>query len=117
AGDDWNKINYLRGDAAQAAAKDKPALYYYSRLYRYRFGIAKQKSITDALRAALPNAAIGANYSPHHGHAYLGEVFQWVSAFREGGMTMPWSEDYIWQAPVGSQQMNSLSLDLVRCGI
>ena len=30
---------------------------------------------------------------------------------------MPWSEDYIFQAPVGSQQMNFLSLDLFRAGI
>ena len=51
---------------------------------------------------------IGANFSPHHGgsaHTYLGEVFQWVSCFREDGMTLPWAEDYIFQIPVGSQQM------------
>ena len=30
---------------------------------------------------------------------------------------MPWAEDYIFQVPVGSQQMNFLSLDLFRAGI
>ncbi len=32
-------------------------------------------------------------------------------------MTMPWSEDYIWQVPVGSQQMSAISLDIFRAGI
>lgn len=113
-GDDWQKI-HLDSDAA--AAKDEPAIYYYSRVYVNRFGIAHLKQVTDVLRRALPNAGIGANYSPHQGHPYLGEVAKWVSAFREGALTMPWSEDYAWQPPVGTQQMNSLSLDLLRCGI
>jgi len=30
----------------------------------------------------------------------------WVTLFREGGMTLPWSEDYAWQVPIGTQQMN-----------
>jgi hypothetical protein len=113
AGDDWEKVRFSPG----ASGKDHPELYYYSHIYANRFGIAQLKSITDVLRQTLPNATIGANFSPHHGHPYLGNVAQWVSLFREGGMTMPWGEDYAWQVPVGSQQMNSLSLDLFRGGV
>lgn len=111
---DWEKLVY---SPDPAAAKDHPGLYYYSRVYANRFGIARLKQVSDVLRAALPNAGIGANFSPHQGHPYLGEVAKWVSAFREGALTMPWSEDYAWQPPIGSQQMNSLSLDLFRCGV
>ncbi|MEO5618669.1 MAG: hypothetical protein ABIS67_12955, partial [Candidatus Eisenbacteria bacterium] len=113
-GDDWEKV---RWSPAIDAAQSNPSLFYYSRLYQYRYGIAQQKAKTVALREFLPNAQVGANYSPHHGHFYLGETFSWVSLFREGAMTMPWSEDYIWQVPVGSQQMSAISLDIFRAGI
>jgi hypothetical protein len=90
---------------------------YYWKLYRYHYGIQALKEKTDILRKWLPRALIGANFSPHHGEFYLGQTHKWVTLFREGGMTMPWSEDYIFQIPVGSQQMNFLSLDLFRAGI
>ena len=32
-------------------------------------------------------------------------------------MTMPWAEDYAWQIPIGTQQMNFLGLDQFRAGI
>jgi hypothetical protein len=114
AGGDWSKIVY--NVAADTAAKN-PRLYYYSSLYRHQYGIEQQKALTDAIGRHLPNAGIGANYSPHHGHPYLGETHVWVSLFRRGGMTMPWSEDWIFQVPVGTQQMNSLGLDLFRAGL
>lgn len=110
----WQEIDYSPG------AKDEPGLYYWSQRYRHHYGIQAIKSRTDILRRHLPNAGIGANFSPHHGgyvHAYLGEVYKWVTCFREEGMTMPWSEDYIWQVPVGTEQMNSINLDLFRAGL
>jgi len=114
AGNDWDRIAYSgSGDNA----REKPTLFYYSELYRRHYGSEAQKQLTDIMRRWLPNALVGVNYSPHHGHFYLGDTHQWVSLFREGGMTMPWSEDYIFQVPVGSQQMNFLSLDLFRAGI
>jgi hypothetical protein len=114
AGEDWEKINFgLPGETSRT----KPGLFYFSTLYRHHYGIQAQNQLTQVLKRWLPNALIGANYSPHHEHFYLGETHKWVSLFREGGMTMPWSEDYIFQVPVGSQQMNFLSLDLFRAGI
>lgn len=96
-----------------------PGRYYWCARYRNHFGIQQMKALTDVLRANLPNAGIGANYSPHHGapaHAYLGEVHKWVTCFRDDGLTLPWSEDYIWQLPVGSPRMNGINLDLFRAG-
>ena len=37
--------------------------------------------------------------------------------FREDGFTLPWSEDWIWQMPVLSQQIMTLSLDAFRSGV
>lgn len=113
-GNDWSKV--LWSPAAETA-KTNPPLFYYSRLYQNHYGIAHQKALTDALKDSLPNALIGANFSPHHAHYYLGETFSWVSLFREHGMTMPWTEDYVWQVPVGTQQMSFISLDVFRAGI
>lgn len=96
-----------------------PAQFYWSKRFAYDFGIHKIKERTDILRQQLPNAGIGANFSPHYPqeHLYLGEVFKWVSVFREGGMTLPWGEDYIWQVPVASPQVNNINLDLFRAGL
>lgn len=116
AGDDWSKIQFN----ADPKLKDtKPGLYYWSARFQHAYGIAKIKELTDALRKHLPNAHIGANFSPHHGgyeHSYLAPVFQWVNCFREDGMTLPWAEDYAWQVPIGTQQMNGINLDLFRAG-
>ena len=30
---------------------------------------------------------------------------------------MPWAKDYIWQVPIGTQQMNSIVLDMFRAGV
>lgn len=114
SGGDWQKIQYA---PQPATADSKPALYYFSRRYAEHHGIQQQKQRTDILRRYLPNAGIGANFSPHHPPEYIGEVHKWVTLFRRQGMTMPWSEDYIWQIPVGSQQMNFMNLDLCRAGI
>lgn len=118
-GNDWSKISYGPKYNAEYV-KASPGLYYWSRRYQHHYGIMSLKKLTDMLLKYLPNARIGANFSPHHGgarHAYLGEVHKWVSLFRKGGMTMPWGEDYVWQLPVGSPQMNFINLDLSRAGI
>ena len=113
---DWKAISYN----VDAKTKDsKPGVYYWSKRYQYHFGIRSIKERTDILRHHLPNAGIGANYSPHfpQEHMFLGEVFKWVTIFRQDGMTLPWSEDYIWQVPVGTPQMNNINLDLFRAGL
>ncbi len=117
SGGDWAKIVYSPDAGLR---QSKPGLFYWSARYRHHSGIEAIKRETDVLRRWLPNAQIGANFSPQHGgagHFYQGEVFQWVNCFRQEGLTLPWSEDYIWGVPVGSQQMNAISLDLFRAGL
>jgi len=113
AGESWENVVYSPQDET---AEAKPELYYYSRRYLDYYGIQAQKVKTDATLRDQPDAMVGANYSPH-GTRFLGEVHKWVTLFREGGMTMPWSEDYIWQLPMGTQQMNFINLDLFRAGL
>lgn len=103
----------------EATKRSDPARYYWSKRYQHHFGIQAIKERTDILRRHFPQAGVGANFSPHYPqqHAYLGEVYKWVTVFRESGMTLPWSEDYIWQVPVGTPQMNHINLDLFRAGL
>jgi len=118
------KTNGVRGSFAfntdPALRQNNPLQYYWSCRYANYYGRQQMKALTDVLRKNLPNAGIGANFSPHHDaptHAYLGTVSQWVTCFREDGLTLPWSEDYAWQLPIGSQQMNGINLDLFRAGL
>ncbi len=110
----WGQIRYAPD---RQTARTNPSLYYYSQRYRRHYGIGALKAHTDLIRQYLPNAGIGANYSPHHGHFYLGEAHKWVSVFRQNAMTMPWSEDYAWLVPLGTQQMSLINLDLFRAGL
>ena len=55
--------------------------YYWSRRYQHHYGMKRMKERTDLLRKHLPNAGIGANYSPLPLHRYLGEVHKWVTTF------------------------------------
>ncbi len=97
--------------------RSHPGLHYWSKVYGYRFGIQALKTRTDILRKCLPAAAIGANFSPHIAPMYLGSTHQFVSLFREGGLTMPWGEDYVWQVPVVSPQVTGLMVDTFRAAL
>jgi len=116
AGDDWAKVVY----GTESKLKEtNPGVYYWSMRYLYAYGIQAIKAQTDVMRKYLPNAGVGANFSPYFpsDHAYLGETFKWVTCFREDGMTEPWSEDWAFGLPIGTQQMNGINLDLLRAGI
>ena len=109
----WDTITWSIDEKQKTT---QPGLYYWSRRYQYDYGIRTIKQRTDILRKHFPNAGIGANFSPHYPqeHMFLGEVFKWVSVFRKSGMTLPWSEDYIWQVAIGTPQMNHINFDLFR---
>lgn len=103
-------------------------LFYYSTRFVHETALGRFAGITKQISAALPKAKVGANFSPtsyftdprdgkQGAFAYTGEVYEWISTFRAGAMTLPWSEDWIWQSPVGSQQMMTLLVDVLRSGI
>ena len=86
------------------------------------------QAVITALGKLLKKAKFGANFSPTGYYTdpntgdqnclnYIGWTFQWVRVFREEALTLPWGEDWIWQTPVGTQQMMALSIDAMRSGI
>lgn len=113
----WEEVKY---SISQDDMKRDPKIYYWSKKFTNDYGINKIKELTDILRKHFKEVGIGANFSPHHGgykYSYLGETHKWIRCFRKEALTMPWAEDYIWQIPVGSPQMNGINLDLLRGGI
>lgn len=114
AGDDWSKLRYAPD--AETVRKNPP-LYFFSRRYAYSYGIDELKRRTDLILRYLPNAGVGAVFSPMQGVPYLGATHQWTRLFDQQGLTMPWSEDFLWTAPLGSQQMNFLNVDLFRAAL
>lgn len=63
-----------------------------------------------------PHVLTGANYSPHHGCLYYGPIYQWVDLFKHQGMTMFWSEDYLFSVPE-PPQLVSWSFAQMRCAV
>jgi len=114
SGGDYARVRYApeREKAATHSSE-----FYYSNLFAYEYGRRSLRERTTALRQCFPNAGIGANFSPHREHLYLGSTHQWIAPFRDGSLTMPWGEDYVFQVPVASPQVNSLSIDMFRAAI
>eukprot|EP01052_Picozoa_sp_SAG31_P031774 SAG31_NODE_3406_length_4308_cov_2.231884_4_plen_439_part_00 len=103
--------------------------FYLSRVYAHDDGIRSWKNRTDLYRKGRSNTTTGANMSPTsiildprdgktycHG-CYIGVAYQFVRAFREGALSLPWSEDWIFATPVASQQIMTMSLDALRSGM
>jgi hypothetical protein len=80
-------------------------LFFYNwALFLHDKGIEHFKNMTSHMRQLLPNARFGANFTPYgffidprdgqnYCFGYIGETFQWIRLFKEGGMSLPWSED------------------------
>jgi hypothetical protein len=107
------KLNSL--DDAKTELKDQRSpLYYFSHLFSMEKAIAEYKERTDILEANLgKEISIGANYSPHP--YYWPKEGQWVRAFARRALTLPWGEDYTWQVPEASTQINGYLLAAFRC--
>jgi hypothetical protein len=102
-----------------------PATHYYSNMYSAAYGLSVLGPATKTITAALKNAAVGANYSPldYNPHGSYTQFQYWypvnkaVTIFREQAMTLPWTEDYTWQSPIGTQQMTTILHDMNRAGL
>jgi hypothetical protein len=120
-------ISAPRGaDPLVGLAQTNPALFYYSNLYANDFGIdSAYKNATAMISKMLPKALAGANYAPvscrmganYSCMAYLPETFKWIRAFRAGTFSLPFTEDYMWQQPPGSQQMYTQVIDVERAAV
>jgi hypothetical protein len=106
--DRW-KLVRLQG----ALPTSKPKLLFEAAVFRYRLWT---REMADRTRQAValfpPGVQTGANFSPHL--SVWPNVRKWIDMFRDGGMTMPWSEDWWWQVPEASPQSYGYLLDALR---
>ena len=91
--------------------RDDP-LYYYSVIAGVEKGAQPYIQASDYY--FKKGALTGANYSPHAN--YLVSEMHWVRPFKMNAMTMPWSEDYVWQIPEFSVQVVGYMMTAFRCG-
>ncbi|MBI2194086.1 MAG: hypothetical protein HYU36_19090 [Planctomycetes bacterium] len=107
----WKRITWKTDEPLR---KSHPRLYYHARVFASQYGLDQLKERTRILEEALPKGVLfGANYSPHpHYHPHY---FQWIELFRQRAMTLPWSEDYLWQIPSTSQQVLGYLVSALRC--
>lgn len=106
---EWNQARLVD----ESEAFKMPKAYYWSRLFGIDKDIEKLAKRTRIVEKILgPGVYTGANFSPHS--QYWPRFGQWVRLFRKRGMTMPWSEDYIWQIPELSPQVTGYLLDVLR---
>ena len=71
-----------------AAAVQTPERYYHSTRFLHDMSIWAYSVWTDVITDRLPNALIGANFSPNHNAG--SPVYQYIRSFRAGALTLPW---------------------------
>ena len=108
----WEACRY---NSTASLNTTNPKLYFFSKSYSYTYGIEYYRNITRVIHEVLPHAGIGANFSPNPD--YVSESFKWVECFRHDCLNMPWSEDYLWTMPLGTQQMEGVRLSQFRAGV
>lgn len=99
------------GTAAAAAKKGHP-MWYYSQMCGKEKGLRHFAAGTAYYRSK--GVLTGANYSPHAN--YLVTELDYIRPFRLRAMSMPWSEDYVWQIPEFSGQATGYLTSGLRAG-
>ncbi len=101
---------------ATLAKSGNPRLVWYSAKFNEEQRFAAYRAKTEFTKKLMGEAVLtGANFSPHHGVLYYGSLYQWVDLFKHKGMSMYWTEDYIFSVPE-VPQIISFQLAQVRCG-
>ena len=108
----WPDCHY---NVTASLNQTNPRLWYYSMSYGWSKTMQSMTKTVATVSRFLPHAGVGANFSPQPD--YVGDSYQWIDCFRQGCLNMPWSEDYVWSVPLGSQQMMGLRLDMFRAGL
>ncbi len=92
---------------------EKPKLLFEAATFRYKLWTRELAADTSAIRKYFPEGTeTGSNYSPHL--SVWPDVRKWIDVFRDGGMTMPWSEDWWWQTPEATPQSYGFLMDALR---
>jgi len=89
----------VEGEVHYTENRNDP-LYYYSRMCAKEKGARRYAAGTAYYKSK--GVLTGTNYSPHAN--YLVTALDYILPFKLGALTMPWSEDYVWQIPEFSVQ-------------
>lgn len=92
-------VNY-NGPVKYTTNRNDP-LYYYSKICAVENGA--KGYIAGSAYYKSKGVLTGANYSPHSN--YLVTEMHYIRPFKMEALTMPWSEDYVWQVPEFSVQV------------
>ncbi len=113
---DWLKERRVEGPGPATYTEEpgNPWLYYSS-LYSLEQGMQGFASAVRTAESILgPGLLCGANYSPHAN--YLVNELHWIRPFKAAALTLPWSEDYVWQVPEFSVQVTGYMVSGFRAG-
>jgi len=112
----WLRRKNVRFDApAKVTEEPREPLFYYSRLCAFEKGVETWAAATKYLADRSSGRIIaGVNYGPAT-HNMVDEV-NFVRAFKMRGMSLAWSEDYIWQMPEFSVQVTGYRTSGFRAG-
>ena len=100
-----------------AVAAQAPRVAWYAKLFGDELKYADYRRMTTVAKELFgPQLQTGANYSPHNLILYYGPLSQWVDIFRHDGMTMYWSEDYIFSVPEPPQIL-SWHFAMMQCAV
>ncbi|MHB9106453.1 MAG: beta-galactosidase trimerization domain-containing protein [Armatimonadota bacterium] len=92
-------------------------LKWYSKLFSDEQGFAQFQNMTKLAKELIgPQVETGANYSPHVTPQYYGPQNQYVDIFKANGMTMYWTEDYIFSV-AQQPQMISWMFGIQNCAV
>ena len=104
-------------EQAKLADRANPHIAWYGQQFSEQMQFAHFKDLTAVAKREIgPQVLTGANYSPHGMPQYYGPIYQWVDIFKYGGMTMFWTEDYIFSVPQPPQFI-SWMFATMRCAV
>ena len=129
---DMSTLDRVNASQSRATAM----LFYHTQVYTWSAALDCWASKTAQVTKVMKHAKIGPNLAPIYmdtdparqgggagpfmfggARAYIGHTYQSVRSFREKAITLPWTEDYIWPAPVPSQQIMTMTYDAFRSGL
>ena len=109
----WLQAKGVKTDGPPTyTTKREDPLYYYSQICAKEKGANLYAGATAYY--ASKGALTGANYSPHGN--YLVTEIDYIRPFKLKAMSMPWSEDYVWQVPEMSVQVMGYITSAFRAG-
>jgi len=102
--------------AKLAERANSPRIAWYAELFSNEVMFEKYRNMTAQARREIgPQVETGANYSPHYPlPQYYGRHAQWIDIFKHDGMSMFWTEDYIFSV-TQPPQIFSWMFAMVRC--